>query len=557
MFDYLNVVYWLIALLCLFGWARFATFVAREVDERLNVPPLQWKLGYVGILFLLFLVFIFIPNFWIALAVNFLFAGGGVALFWWKRVQLMGAEGHLFSSVLNAVSGASKKAEQKKNARQVQLHYLLKNGSPMTLPAADDPLAAGLATADQLIIQALVRRAEGIDLVPTTGTYNLLYVVDGFPYHQPALQRTDAESAIQALKVLGGLNVEERRRPQTGQFKTKDAEGSATTWSVRTSGSTAGEKLNLLANEKGQWDLRLDGLGLTTDQLADVKTLTADTRGVVIVATPKAAGRTATLYALVRQHDAFTNSIQTLELNVQAELEGVTFNTFDARNTDIPYSKALGSIFLKDPNIVLASQLPDPQTADAITRFASDNDRTGHRVYVGMAAQDTLSTLDSWMASNTDKKAAIECLRGIISQRLVRILCPTCRVPYQPDEATLKRLNLPVGRNLQAFKANTGPIRDAKGNEIICPDCAGSGFKGRTGIFEVLIINDEIRQAVLAKANHTQIRALARKNRFSLLTENGIRKFAGGITAMNEVTRVLATDKNPSPASSGIRPAQK
>lgn len=175
-----------------------------------------------------------------------------------------------------------------------------------------------------------------------------------------------------------------------------------------------------------------------------------------------------------------------------------------------------------------------------------------------MPGNDTLSTLDTWMSLNTDKPAAIECLRAIISERLVRILCPTCKVPYQPDEATLKRLNLPIGRNLQAFKANTGPITDAKGNKIICPDCAGAGFKGRTGIFEVLMIDDDIRKAVLAKANHTQIKAIARKQHFALLVESGIRKFASGITAMNEVTRILATDKNPSPAAkSGVMPAQK
>jgi type II secretory ATPase GspE/PulE/Tfp pilus assembly ATPase PilB-like protein len=536
MFDYINVVYWLVALLCLFGWARFATFVAQDVDERLNLPPVPWKLGYAGVLLVMFAVFVFVPNFWIALAANFVVVASAVGLFWWKRVELLGPSGHLFSKTLGSLSRASGRMEERKNARQVTLQYSFANGSAMTLPAADNPLAAGLATADQLIIQGLVRRAEGIDLIPTEGSYNLLYIVDGFPYHQPAIARTEAESAIQALKVLGGLNVEERRRPQNGKFRSKDAEGATTVWSVRTSGSTAGERLHLLANEKGQWDLRLDGLGMTTDQLAEVKTLIADTRGVVIVATPKGSGRTSTLYALLRQHDAFTNSIQTLETNAQAELEGVTFNTFDNRNAEVPYSKALSSIFLKDPNIVMTAQLPDPQTADAITRFASDNDRNGHRVYVGMAGQDTLSALDMWMANNTDKKAAIECLRAIISERLVRILCPTCKVPYQPDEAMLKKFNLPVGRNLQAFKANTGPIRDKKGNEIICPDCAGSGFKGRTGIFEVLMITDEIRSAVLAKSNHTQIRALARKQRFSMLADNGVRKFAGGI----------ATEKNPS-----------
>ena len=163
MFDYLNVVYWLVALLCLFGWARFATFVAADVDERLRLPELPWKLGYTGILLVMFLVFVFVPNFWIALAANFVVVASGVGVFWWKRVQLLGPSGHLFSKTLSSISRASGRMEERKNARQVQLHYQFSNGSAMTLPAADDPLAAGLATADQLIIQGLVRRAEGID----------------------------------------------------------------------------------------------------------------------------------------------------------------------------------------------------------------------------------------------------------------------------------------------------------------------------------------------------------------------------------------------------------
>src|SRR5206468_1818270 len=121
---------------------------------------------------------------------------------------------------------------------------------------------------------------------------------------------------------------------------------------------------------------------------------TTDTVGTVIVSSPKLSGRTATLYALIRQHDAFTNSVQTLETVSQAEIEGVTVNTFDTRNTEVTYAKQLSSIFLKDPNVVLVSQVPDASTADAITRFSADPGTNGHRVYVGMAAQDSFATLD-------------------------------------------------------------------------------------------------------------------------------------------------------------------
>ncbi len=137
-------------------------------------------------------------------------------------------------------------------------------------------------------------------------------------------------------------------------------------------------------------------------------------------------------------------------------------------------------------------------------------------------------------------------------------MCPTCKIPYQPDEATLKRLNLPLGRNLQSYKANTEPIVDKRGRSMVCPDCSGIGYRGRTGIFEVLPITNEMKQALAAGANMNQIKILARKNNMILMVEHGIRKFAAGITTIHEVTRVMSLDKQPPPSGkSGARPAQK
>src|SRR5262249_47004663 len=149
------------------------------------------------------------------------------------------------------------------------------------------------------------------------------------------------------------------------------------------------------------------------------------------------------------------NSLAILETDPKAEIEGATTVRFEGRGSDQTYSKTLQSMFLKDPNVVLVSQVGDPQTADTISRFVSDTGSPGHRVYAGMNANDAMGALQLWVALNTDKPAAIESLRMIVAERLVRILCPTCKIPYQPDENTLKRLNLPIGRNLQSFKANT------------------------------------------------------------------------------------------------------
>ncbi|HEY4329584.1 MAG TPA: ATPase, T2SS/T4P/T4SS family [Phycisphaerae bacterium] len=558
MFENVNVIYWLIALASLVAWARFATFMCEDVAKNLvEQPELPWKLGTGGIFLLLFLVFIIMPNFWIAFIVNFVIVGGAVGGYWALRVKTLGSAGHFFRGTIEAADSMSKNRQERRNARQVQLTYLRHDNSAMPLPSANDPLAAGLGTADAIVIQALMRRAETVDLAPAQDSYSLNLITDGVGTMQPAIDRASAEAAIQALKVLAGLSAEERRRPQVGNFKSRDAEGSQTTWTVRTSGSVAGERVTISSNEKGQWDIPIDRLGMTSEQLAEVKKLAGDTKGLVLVCGPKGHGRTATMYALLKQHDAFTNSVQTLEINSQAEIEGVTVNKFDPRaGADASYSKMLQSIILKDPNVLLVSQVPDSQTADLITRYTGESASEPHRVYTTLPALDSFAALELWLNLNSNKAEAASALRVIIAQRLVRILCPTCKIPYQPDEATMKRLNLPVGRNMQSFKANTEPIIDRKGHAITCPDCNGVGFRGRTGIFEVLVVTDEIKQALAAGTSVNQIKVLARKNNLILLIEHGIRKFAGGVTAIHEVTRVINPDK-PSAASgkSGIAPS--
>ncbi len=557
MFGYVNLIYWLIALAGLIAWIRFSVFMCDDITRNLvDQPELPWKLGSGGIFVLLLLVFLAMPSFWIALPVNIVIAGGMIGAFWALRVKALGPAGHLFSGAIQAAGNVSRGMEERKNARQVQLTYLRHDGSAMPLPASNDPLAAGLGVADSLIIQALMRRAETIDLGPAQDHYTLIMNTDGMPAVQPPLDRASAEAAVQAFKVLAGLSADERRRPQTGSFRSRDAEGATITWTVRTTGSMQGERVVLAANEKGQWNIPLEQLGMTSEQLAEVKKLSGDTKGLVLVAAPRGHGRSATLYALLRQHDAFTNSVQTLEVNPQTEIEGATINRFDTRaGADNSFSKQLHSIMLKDPNVLLVSQVPDATTADLITRFAGGGDAEARRVYTTIPANDSFAALEQWQSLNTNKSQAANPLRVIIAQRLVRILCPTCKIPYQPDEATMKRLNLPVGRNLQSFKANTEPMVDRKGNQITCPDCAGIGFRGRTGIFEVLVVSDEIKRAMSSGVSINQIRVMARKNNLILLVEHGIRKFATGVTAIHEVTRVISGDK---PASkTGAMPAQK
>lgn len=553
LFEYLNLVYWLIAVAGLLAWARFAAFVSRDVATLSTLPELMWRVIVLSALLVMTWVFILMPSFWVALPLNMMIGGGVVGWYWMMRVKELGSAGHLFQKTIRAAGKVSKGIEEKRSAKQVMLRYLRPDDSPMPLPSPNDPVAAGLSIMDQLMIRALERHAETIELMPGQAGYELRMVIDGLPYPQPPMGRNVAEPVIMALKSLAGLGLEERRRPQEGKFKVRDADGVTTVWTIRTSGTTAGERLSLSANEKGRWDRKLDELGLATDQLAALKVLGKTNLGVVIVATPRAAGRTTMLYSLLRMHDAFINAVQTVELNPQAELEGVTVIRFDQRAADGSMAKTVNSVFLRDPNVVMIAQVAEAATADLVMKYGEQE----HRVYAGLNAFDTMAGLEQWMQLASNKRVAADSLQAVISQRLVRTLCQTCRIPYQPDAGTLQKLNLPVGRNLQSFKANTEPLRDKRGQLIICPECGGTGYRGRTGIFEVLVITADMRKA-MAEGNLQEVRAQARKNNMMLLVEHGIRKFASGVTSIQEVLRVVAPDKGAAPAaSSGVHTAQK
>lgn len=550
-----NPIYWILALAGTLAWARFATFVGADVSERLRKQnELLWKTLPLGVLLVITWMWFLLPSFWIALPVNLLLCGGVVAWYWMVRVEELGAKGHLLSTAMEALHKTRQGIDERRAARSVMLSYLNNNDRPVQLPLADDPLHEGMTFADQMLVQAMEKRTGDIDIAPSTSGYEVRFVVDGYPFPQSTIPRNLAEPMIQGFKSLAGLSLEERRRPQEGAFKVRDANGNVTSWTVRSSGSTAGEKLQMAANEKARWTFSLETLGFNADQLSQVQKLAGDRQGLVIVASPRASGRTATLYSLLSMHDAFTNSVHTLESNPQAELEGVTVHRFDPRAQEVSYSKTLQSMFLKDPSVALSAQIPDTPTAEIIARYAKEE----HRVYAGLPAFDTMAALEIWLKLVPDKAIAVNSLKAIISQRLVRLLCPTCKTPYQPDEATLKRLNLPVGRNLQSFKANTEGLIDPKGNKIMCPDCANIGYRGRTAIFEVLLLTEEIRREILGGGTLKQVQAVARKANMTLLVESGIRKFASGLTSINEVLRVLTPDKGPNPsASSGVAPAQK
>jgi type II secretory ATPase GspE/PulE/Tfp pilus assembly ATPase PilB-like protein len=537
--HYVNIVWWVIAAAILVSWARLAVWMAKDVVYLKTQSILRWQAILAGSVLALVLLWLFGGYWWLALPLSILLCGG--LIFWYNTVRIaeMGPNGSLFRRINDSARNITEKVDQAKTQRQISLNYLNRHDQPVALPRSDDPLFAGLLVLDRFALQMIDRRVEIADFTSGREAIEARFAIDGLTSNEKAPTREEFEQLLGAVKTLAGLALDEKRKPQQGNFKVRDALGHFTTFTVRTSGSIAGEKLQLYSNEKGRWSFGLDALGLHETQLAKLKHIIHEPTGTVLVTAPPGHGQTVTLYAILRQHDAYQQSIQTVELKSHDDIEGVSINRVDLLNQDTSFHKTVNSVFLKDPNVVMLQNVGDTQTVDLVNRNAAER-----RIYIGMHAPDALAALQQWLKASSDKPAAIAGLRTIVAQRLVRVLCPTCRTPYQPDEATLRKLNL-SGKDLHAYDANTKGIKDAKGKRMFCPDCLSVGYRGRTGLFEILEIDDEMRQAILANQSTKQIMHIAKRHNMLTLVEHGILKFAGGTTAIAEVLRVVQPAEKP------------
>ncbi len=400
------------------------------------------------------------------------------------------------------------------------------------------------AAAQDLLVDAITRRATDVDIVPTSEQVRIAYRIDGVVQERDPLDRESGERAMMYLKKIAGLEVEERRRPQSGTIEASrgvSAEdiGKQVEIEVRTSGSTTGERmmLRVLADEA---HYRLPDLGLSDLQQKLIETAVYGSDGLTIVSGPKGSGVTSTLYAFLRGSDCFTQNIHTLETEPSMDLENITQNEYDAQEDGVTFSRKLQSVLRRDPDILMVSECSDKETARLLATAAAD--RT--RIFLGMKAKGCLEALKRFVRLVGDAELAASPLRLIMSQRLVRILCENCREAYKPDAEMLRKANLPAER-IDVFYKASGSIQNKDGNPVTCPLCHGTGYIGRTAVFELMVFNEDMRKA-LAAGDLARVKMLARKNKPPMLylQEEGLRKVMSGTTSMKEFLRAVASDGN-------------
>lgn len=533
----------IIVLLVLFGWL-FLTQWAHKDIEYVKTRIYRWHLtvfsgGIVGLLAWLFFPFRGIL-FWFGLLLFLFLSLGAVLTYILHRNSLVAKSARILTprhiqSMIVRVTGKGEGGVEA--IERIRINNW--EGRHVKVPTEDEEREQFMAM-QNLLSDALWRRSSEVDLIAGGERSQLGYRIDGVPTPRTELLKPDEMAqALTMLKKVAGLKVEEKRKPQQGKMSTLYPLGTnnRVQMEVRSSGSTHGERVQIrIAADLDS--LRLPDLGMAPPRLELFKKVVEMRAGLVLFGGPPNSGVTTTQYATARSHDAFMSNIHALERRQLMELENITQHVHDSQNPDLGFARQLQSILRREPDVVIVDDCPDHETAELAARAAS----AGRKIYLSVRGRDCLNVLNNYLNFLEDNKLGASVLLAVTNQRLVRQLCPECREAYTPDENLLRKANLPVDKIEHFYRAPVEVRTDRRGNPVLCKHCQGTGYYGRTGLFEVMIINDDIRRLIRAGAKMSEIKQAARKNKMLYLQEEGLIKVIDSVTSMDEVLRALRND---------------
>ncbi|MCA9250177.1 MAG: Flp pilus assembly complex ATPase component TadA [Phycisphaerales bacterium] len=529
-------------LLVFIAWAFAAQWVDRDADrvktkrEMWNSVVLAGGLGGVAIM----LIFPWKLNaYYLGLAFWIILAGGTLIAYVVHRNGRLAPNNHVMTiGHFKRVIASLKGNKEKKTDKGIRVKLIGPDKKPIEKPT--DPVEADEFDATQdLLFDLMWKRASDADIVIGDDGVRVIYKIDGVVFEQEGvLTRETADQAMAFLKRACGLNVDEKRRPQTGSLSAGLLGGGQKPGGleVRTSGSIKGERLRLKTSRTGTL-LKPEELGFDEKRLAKFQEVLALDTGLVLFAGPAESGISTTQYATLRSHDAYLQNIYSLETNPMMKLDNITQQKHGGASDDVSYARALQTVLRREPDIVMVDQCEDRETAQIATRAAREK-----KIYMTMRASSTFDAIARLIALVEDPKPVAEVLVAVVGQRLLRVLCNACREAYQPDEQLLRKANLPVDKIEHFYRPPSEPILDKKGREIICQTCQNSRYVGRTGVFELLVISDALRKLIASGATANQIKSQARSEKMRYLQEEGLLKVIAGQTSMAEVMRGLRVD---------------
>lgn len=549
------VSFWkpLILLAPLVGWLWIISKVYDKHAERFFLPRRMWNTIHLSVGFLALVVALGIPMyheaaFWIGLSAMVVMLGADLLAYAIvaNRDERVPEEFHIkFDYIFKKMQAAKTKRDAEKRQGKVELTIFNAEKSQVAPPEKDSPEFEIRVASEEIMVHAMQMRASQVDIAPSgkDANYVTSYLVDGVRQAGSALAGPAAIKIIDFWKSIGKLDLNDRRRRLAADFSLERGSERHKVL-LHTSGAQGGMRMTAIFDPEKAVRRKAESLGLLDLQLKELQGIVEDRQGVVLLAAPPDMGRTTTLYSIIKMHDAYTQNVQTIEMEPQDALEGVRQNKFETKGEGAEYSTFTRSILRRDPQVVGVAEMPDENTAKEIAR--GDHDRT--RVYLSIRTDNALTAIQAWSKAVGEPELASKALHGVVAQKLLRKLCVNCRIPYQPAPDMLKKLGIPADKPRQLFKKGGQVL--IKNKPEVCPVCHGIGYIGQEGIFEVYQINKPERELVKT-GNFAALRAEFRKRGLPTVQQSALKKALDGTTSIEELLRVTAS----ADGGAGGRPA--
>jgi general secretion pathway protein E len=382
---------------------------------------------------------------------------------------------------------------------------------------------------NMLMFQALKLRASDIHLQPYQERLQVRMRIDGVLYDTEAIPKRAQEAIISRVKVMGKMDIAERRLPQDGRASIRIGDGDV---DVRISSVpvTYGERIVLRILDKTTKVYTLDQIGLTVDNRRIIERYINYSHGMIFVTGPTGSGKTTTLYASLAAINSPTLNILTIEDPVEYNLDGISQVQVNVKK-GLTFATGLRSFLRQDPDVMMVGEVRDNETADIAIRAAL----TGHLVFSTVHTNDSASTVTRMLDIGVEPYLVSSSLLLVVAQRLVRTVCPHCKEPTDPEQKTLYQLE---DLKLSPDQFPGGRVMIGKG----CDECFHSGFSGRTAIYEVLPIDAIIQEQIVNKATASEIKRGALERGLRTLRMDGVDKLLQGMTTPEEVLRVTQLD---------------
>lgn len=370
---------------------------------------------------------------------------------------------------------------------------------------------------NMLLLEALEARASDVHVEQHVDGLYVRYRIDGVLQEAPSPPSQHTAAVVSRLKIMAELDIAERRLPQDGRIRLRLREREVDV-RISTIPTLHGESVVLRLLDKREGRIGLEQLGMDEAVLAGFQNVIARPNGIVLATGPTGSGKTTTLYAALDQVRTGREKVLTVEDPVEYELPGVAQVPVNTR-AGLTFAKALRALLRQDPDVLLVGEIRDPETAEIATHASL----TGHLVLSTLHTNDAASALTRLLDLGLEPYLVASTVEAVLAQRLVRSVCPHCTAERAPTDDELRALaEMP-----EIVREGTG-----------CDRCRGTGFLGRTGIYELLLIDDAIRDEVHRRSGSNTLRRIAANSGMLTLREDGIRLIRNGVTTPGEVLRV-------------------